>query len=97
MPLSPGFELRGVAQGLLVDVSGTASEAGRTSSQSVWVPGAGVDLEIALRASEALSATLAGGVQRLAGSVPIREHNEPSGTVGKTALGAELELELRLF
>jgi hypothetical protein len=95
--LAPNFELRGVARGLLVDVSGRASDASRSSRQDVWVPGAGFELELALRAGDRLSATLGTEVQRLAGNVPIREHNQLAGTVGKTALGVTLTLELRLY
>jgi hypothetical protein len=95
--LAPNFELRGVARGLLLNVSGRASEAGRASRQNVWVPGAGFELELALHASDRLSATLGAELQQLAGNVPIHEHNQLAGTVGKTALGVTLTLELRLF
>ena len=97
LPLAPRFELRSVVRGLMVNISGSASEAGRTSRQSVWVPGAGLELELGIQASDHLGVTLGGEVQRLAGSVPIREHNEPVETVGKTALGVALTLELRLL
>ncbi|HEX7451327.1 MAG TPA: hypothetical protein VF294_03545, partial [Polyangiaceae bacterium] len=95
--LAPNVELRGVARGLLVDVSGRASEVGRTSRQSVWVPGAGFDLELALRAGDRVSATLGAELQELAGNVPIREHDQLAATVGKTALGVTLTLDLWLF
>jgi hypothetical protein len=95
--LARNVELRGVARGLLVDVSGRASEAGRTSRQDVWVPGAGFKLEVSLRASDRLSATLGTEVQQLAGNVPIREHDQVAETVGKTTLGVTLTLELRLL
>jgi len=97
LPLARNFELRGVARGLLVEVSGRASEASRTSRQDVWIPGAGLELELSFRLSDKLSVTLGTEVQQLAGNAPIREHNQLTGTVGKTALGVTLTLELRLF
>lgn len=97
LPLPPRLELRTAARGLMVNISGSASEAARTSRQSVWVPGAGLELELGVQASERFVVTLGGEIQRLAGSVPIREHNQPVGTVGETALGVSLTLELRLL
>ncbi|HEY3667914.1 MAG TPA: hypothetical protein VGL19_18055, partial [Polyangiaceae bacterium] len=97
LPLSPTLELRAIAHGLFINVSGHASQAGRTSRQSVWVPGAGLAVAVGVRTSDRLTIDLAGEAQQLAGRVPITEHNEPAGTVGKTAFGAELQVALRLF
>jgi hypothetical protein len=96
-PLTPNFELRGAARGLLVNVSGRASEGTRTSQQSVWMPGVGLVLELELHGSGALGLALAGEAQRSAGDVPIQKHDRPVANVGKTALGAALTLEVRLF
>ena len=95
--LAPNFELRGIARGLLVDVSGRASDVGRTSRENVWVPGAGFELELALRAADRVSATLGAELQQLAGNVPIREHDQLAATVGKTALGVTLTVDVWLF
>ncbi|MEO6601559.1 MAG: hypothetical protein ABIQ16_16905 [Polyangiaceae bacterium] len=97
LPLSPSLELSGIAHGLLVNVSGQASQAGRTSQQSVWVPGANLAVALGFRASGALRISLAVEAQQLAGRVSIREHDEAVGVVGKTALGAEIQLAMRLF
>lgn len=97
LPLSPRLELRAVAQGIFVNVSGRASQGGATSRESVWVPGAAIGLELSLRASDRLSGTLSGQLQRLAGNVPIREHDQPVGSIGKTTVGITLSLELQLL
>lgn len=97
LPLSPRLELRAVAQFVLVNVSGRPSQGAQTSRESVWVPGAGFGLELRLRASNRLSGTLSGQLQRLAGNVPIREHDQPVGTIGKTTVGITLSLELQLL
>jgi len=61
------------------------------------VPGAGLELELALRAGDRVGATLAAELQQLAGNVPVREHHQLAATVGKTALGVTLTLDLWLF
>ena len=93
LPLAPSVELRGVARGLMVDVAGRVSEASGTSQQNVWVPGAGFELELAVRTGDRVSASLAADLQQLAGNVPIREHNQLAGTAGRTAFGVTLSLQ----
>jgi hypothetical protein len=95
--LVPGVELRGVVNALAVDVSGQASEQGTTSRQSAWVPGVGLELELALRAGGRLSGALGVQVQQLAGHVPIHEHGQLINTVGKTTLEITLTLEFRVL
>ncbi|MEP7050344.1 MAG: hypothetical protein ABJB12_08335 [Pseudomonadota bacterium] len=95
--LSPSVEFRAVAQGLAVNVSGRVSELERSARQNAWLPGAGLDLEFALRASGRLSGAVGAQLQQVAGNVPIREHDRPAGTVGKTTFGVTLRLELRVF
>jgi hypothetical protein len=95
--LSPSVELRGVVHAVAVDVSGRASEQGRISRQNAWVPGVGLALELALHAGGRLSGAVGAQVQQLAGNVPIREHEQLVGTVGKTTLGITLTLEFHLL
>lgn len=97
LPLSSRLELRAIAHGVLVNVAGRASQGGPTSRESVWVPGAGIGLGLSLRASDRLSGTLSVELQRMAANVPIREHDQPVGTIGKTGLGITLSLELQLL
>ena len=91
--LSPNFELRAVARGLMVNIEGRASDSARTDRASVWVPGGGLGSELRLRESGRWSVTLGGEILRMAGAVPIREHDVTGQTAGKTSFGVTLSLE----
>jgi hypothetical protein len=95
--LSPSLELRAVLRGLMVNVSGRISERGTTSRKNAWLPGAALDLELALRGSGRVSGAVGAQVEEMAGNVSVREHDELNGIVGKTAVGVTLTLELRLL
>ena len=95
--LSRNFELRAIARGLMVNLEGRASDPARTDRASVWVPGGGLGSELRLRESDRWSATLGVEVLRMAGNVPIREHDVTGRTVGKTSFGVTLSLEFRLW
>lgn len=95
--LSPSLELRAVARGLMMNVSGRIAELGQTSRQNAWLPGAGFELELALRGGGRVSGAFGAEIQEMAGNVRIREHDELNGTVGKTTFGVTLTLELRLL